>query len=61
MTLAISMDGIALASKLLFFLISLLISGSHYDLSGRIRKGPAPFNLEVPKYKFTTESNIIIG
>lgn len=24
--------------------------GSHYDLSGRIRKGPAPLNLEVPTY-----------
>jgi ubiquinol-cytochrome c reductase iron-sulfur subunit len=26
--------------------------GSHYDLSGRIRKGPAPLNLEVPPYVF---------
>lgn len=25
--------------------------GSHYDLSGRIRKGPAPYNLDVPPYK----------
>lgn len=25
--------------------------GSHYDTSGRIRKGPAPENLYVPKYK----------
>jgi ubiquinol-cytochrome c reductase iron-sulfur subunit len=25
--------------------------GSHYDISGRIRKGPAPLNLEVPEYK----------
>lgn len=25
--------------------------GSHYDASGRIRKGPAPLNLEVPPYK----------
>jgi len=25
--------------------------GSHYDVSGRIRKGPAPLNLEVPTYK----------
>lgn len=22
--------------------------GSHYDISGRIRKGPAPLNLEIP-------------
>lgn len=26
--------------------------GSHYDGSGRIREGPAPYNLEVPEYKF---------
>ena len=26
--------------------------GSHYDISGRIRKGPAPLNLEVPEYDF---------
>lgn len=26
--------------------------GSHYDASGRIRKGPAPANLEVPEYEF---------
>jgi ubiquinol-cytochrome c reductase iron-sulfur subunit len=26
--------------------------GSHYDASGRIRKGPAPLNLEVPPYDF---------
>lgn len=24
--------------------------GSHYDISGRIRKGPAPLNLEIPEY-----------
>ena len=24
--------------------------GSHYDVSGRIRKGPAPLNLELPPY-----------
>lgn len=36
--------------------------GSHYDLSGRIRKGPAPKNLEIPPYKFDTSSNkVIIG
>lgn len=26
--------------------------GSHYDVSGRIRKGPAPLNLEIPKHEF---------
>ncbi|KAJ3557435.1 hypothetical protein NM688_g1474 [Phlebia brevispora] len=26
--------------------------GSHYDISGRIRKGPAPLNLEIPQYDF---------
>jgi ubiquinol-cytochrome c reductase iron-sulfur subunit len=35
--------------------------GSHYDTSGRIRKGPAPKNLAVPPYKFIGETNIIIG
>lgn len=34
--------------------------GSHYDVSGRIRKGPAPLNLEVPPYKFEGET-IVIG
>ncbi len=35
--------------------------GSHYDTSGRIRKGPAPLNLEVPPYKFIAETKIRIG
>lgn len=35
--------------------------GSHYDTAGRIRKGPAPQNLEVPKYAFTTDTTIRIG
>lgn len=35
--------------------------GSHYDASGRIRKGPAPLNLEIPPYKFTEEFTILIG
>ena len=35
--------------------------GSHYDTSGRIRKGPAPKNLPVPPYVFLTESKIKIG
>ncbi len=35
--------------------------GSHYDTSGRIRKGPAPRNLPVPKYKFLTDTKIVIG
>lgn len=35
--------------------------GSHYDVSGRIRKGPAPLNLEVPPYKFIDEKNLLIG
>ncbi len=35
--------------------------GSHYDTSGRIRKGPAPFNLPVPPYAFTDDTNIVIG
>lgn len=35
--------------------------GSHYDLSGRIRKGPAPRNLEVPSYAFLTDTLLRIG
>ncbi len=35
--------------------------GSHYDNSGRIRKGPAPENLLVPPYAFTSETAIRIG
>ena len=35
--------------------------GSHYDHSGRIRKGPAPTNLEVPSYKFLSDTLIRIG
>jgi ubiquinol-cytochrome c reductase iron-sulfur subunit len=35
--------------------------GSHYDTSGRIRKGPAPRNLDVPEYAFVDELMIKIG
>lgn len=35
--------------------------GSHYDTSGRIRKGPAPKNLAVPPYEFLDDNNILIG
>ena len=35
--------------------------GSHYDTSGRIRKGPAPTNMEVPKYEFVNSNIIKIG
>lgn len=36
--------------------------GSHYDVSGRIRKGPAPLNLEVPQYRFVEEdTKLILG
>ncbi len=33
--------------------------GSHYDASGRIRKGPAPLNLEVPTYEFQDDLLIV--
>ncbi|KAK6030293.1 rieske [2Fe-2S] domain protein [Ostertagia ostertagi] len=32
--------------------------GSHYDASGRIRKGPAPLNLHVPAYSF--KGNVVV-
>ena len=35
--------------------------GSHYDISGRIRRGPAPLNLEVPPYYFMDDSKVLIG
>lgn len=35
--------------------------GSHYDISGRIRKGPAPLNLEIPAYDFPEEDKLVIG
>lgn len=36
--------------------------GSHYDSSGRIRKGPAPLNLEVPPYEFAeNNTQLIVG
>jgi ubiquinol-cytochrome c reductase iron-sulfur subunit len=35
--------------------------GSQYDTSGRIRRGPAPRNLEVPVYQFLTDTTVKIG
>jgi ubiquinol-cytochrome c reductase iron-sulfur subunit len=35
--------------------------GSHYDTSGRIRKGPAPLNLLVPPYTFVDDTTVKIG
>ena len=36
--------------------------GSHYDISGRIRKGPAPLNLDIPQYEFVeNNSKVVIG
>ena len=35
--------------------------GSHYDLSGRIRKGPAPLNMEIPPYKFVEGNKLLLG
>ena len=35
--------------------------GSHYDTSGRIRRGPAPDNLPVPEYEFVEDLRIRIG
>lgn len=35
--------------------------GSHYDTSGRIRKGPAPTNLAVPEYAYLTDTRIKVG
>ncbi len=35
--------------------------GSHYDSAGRIRKGPAPRNLDVPEYEFVSDTLIRVG
>ena len=35
--------------------------GSHYDTSGRIRKGPAPLNLEIPPYSFVDDTKLLVG
>ncbi|MGE0844667.1 MAG: ubiquinol-cytochrome c reductase iron-sulfur subunit, partial [Flavobacteriaceae bacterium] len=35
--------------------------GSHYDTAGRIRKGPAPRNLEVPVYEFINDTTVRVG
>ena len=35
--------------------------GTHYDTSGRVRKGPAPYNLEVPEYTFVDDTHVVVG
>jgi ubiquinol-cytochrome c reductase iron-sulfur subunit len=35
--------------------------GSAYDTAARIRQGPAPLNLQVPEYKFTSPTTVEIG
>ena len=35
--------------------------GSHYDTSGRIRKGPAPRNLDIPRYTLADDLMLTIG
>lgn len=35
--------------------------GSHYDSAARIRKGPAPRNLDLPPYNFATDTKLVIG
>jgi ubiquinol-cytochrome c reductase iron-sulfur subunit len=35
--------------------------GSVYDASGRIRQGPAPYNLALPPYKFVSDTKVTIG
>ncbi|KAJ3625390.1 hypothetical protein Zmor_004248 [Zophobas morio] len=34
--------------------------GSHYDISGRIRKGPAPTNMEIPPYVFVDNNSAVV-
>ena len=35
--------------------------GSEYDTSGRVRRGPAPLNLAIPPYNYTSDTVVRIG
>lgn len=36
--------------------------GSKFDMSGRVYAGvPAPYNLEIPPYRYADESNVVVG
>jgi ubiquinol-cytochrome c reductase iron-sulfur subunit len=35
--------------------------GSHYDTAGRIRRGPAPRNLDIPPFVYNSDTDITIG
>ena len=35
--------------------------GSHFDGSGRVRRGPAPTNMVVPPHSFPDEENLVVG
>ncbi|MEJ0041196.1 MAG: ubiquinol-cytochrome c reductase iron-sulfur subunit [Rhizomicrobium sp.] len=35
--------------------------GSQYDVAGRVRKGPAPQNLEIPVYSFLSPTRVKVG
>ena len=35
--------------------------GSQYDTAGRVRHGPAPQNLAVPKYAFLSDTRVTVG
>ena len=35
--------------------------GSHYDMAGRIRVGPAARNLDLPKYQFIDDKTLLLG
>ena len=40
--------------------LTTLAMGHTYDISGRIRKGSAPLNLEVPLYEFTSDDIMVV-
>lgn len=35
--------------------------GSHFDAAGRIRKGPAPTNMEIPEHRFVDDDTLVVG
>ena len=50
-----------LVLQLVTGIVLAMATGSHYDTAGRIRKGPAPRNLDIPPVAFAGDSLLRIG
>jgi hypothetical protein len=57
----ISEDGFVLVMDLIMIFVFLLLRLIANCVAGRIRKGPAPLNLEIPEYDFADENTLIVG